>query len=95
MQTLCKLGHSQINWGKNLVALAGTICSLLILSISEPQPPFPIHFETCFPMAVKKDLSRETNHPSIFQVGHSNVHSAVGRGSGEGQERGLGLTAGY
>lgn len=66
MQILCKLGHSQINWGeKNLVALAGTICSLLILFISEPQHPFPIHFETCFPVAMKRGISRETNHPSI------------------------------
>lgn len=69
MQILCKLGHSQINWGKNLVVLAGTICSLLILSISAPHPSFPIHFETCFPVAEKRDLSREGHKSPIYVPG--------------------------
>lgn len=94
MQILCKLGHSQINWGKKSGCLSKHhLFPPHSFHVWTP-PPFPIHFETSFPVAVKRDFSRETNHPSTFQVGCSSVHSAVGRGSGEGLGRSLGLTAG-
>lgn len=71
MQMICKLGHSQINWGKKSGRLSRHhLFSPHSFHICIPTPTSPIHFETCFPGAEKRDLSREGNKsPGTFLGG--------------------------